>query len=284
MKRRVFAVLSAVAVALAVTGCTGVITAPTLTPKVAPPLIGAEGVLKVAVDLSYPPFAGTVNGQNVGLDIDVAAAVAEQLGLKLEIVNADPSAAMGLVKDGSVDMMLGGLTVESAVASQVAFAGTYISDAPAVFAATGTSVSVDVLGTKRIAVQTGSLAYWLLLDKYGDAPLMPVASLNDALSAVDSGTADVAAGDALVGAYLLRDHSELQYVGQLGSAFPLGAGVSQSKPDLETQIRAALDKLASQGVLETIRHKWIGDLPPLRVTDASGSEDSSSTVETSATP
>ncbi|HEY5468426.1 MAG TPA: transporter substrate-binding domain-containing protein [Coriobacteriia bacterium] len=284
MKRRVFAVLSAVAVALAVTGCTGVITTPTLTPKIAPPLIGTAGVLKVAVDLSYPPFAGTVKGQNVGLDIDVAAAVAEQLGLKLEIVDADPSAAMGLVKDGSVDMILGGLTVESAVASQVAFAGTYISDAPAVFAATGTSVSVDALGTKRVAVQTGSLAYWLLLGKYGDAPLMQVASLDEALSAVDSGTADVAAGDALVGAYLLRDHSELQYEGQLGSAFPLGAGVSQSKPDLETQIRAALDKLASQGVLETIRHKWIGELPPLRVIDTSGSEDPSSTVETSATP
>jgi polar amino acid transport system substrate-binding protein len=284
MKRRIFAVLSAVAMALAVTGCTGVITTPTLTPTIAPPLIATEGVLKVALDLGYPPFAGSVKGQNVGLDVDVAAAVADQLGLKLEIVNATPSEAIGLVKDGSVDVMLGGLTVESAVASQVAFAGTYISDAPAVFASTGVSVSVDALGTKRIAVQSGSLAYWFLLDKYGEAPLMQFASLDAALSAVQSGTADVAAGDALVGAYLLRGYPELSYVGQLGSAFPLGAGVSQAKPDLETQIRAVLDKLSSQGVLETIRHKWIGDLPPLRVTDTSGSQDSSSTVDTSATP
>jgi polar amino acid transport system substrate-binding protein len=285
MKRRMFAVLSAVAVALAVTGCAPVITTPARTPTIAPPLIATEGVLKVAVDLSYPPFAGIVKGQNVGLDIDVAAAVADQLGLKLQIVDATPSEAMAAVKDGSVDVMLGGLTVESAVASQVAFAGTYISDAPAVFAATGTSVSVDALGTMRIAVQTGSTAYWFLLDKYGDAPLMPVASLNDAMSAVESGTADVAAGDALVGAYLLlRDYPGLQYAGQLGSAFPLGAGVSQDKPDLETAIRAVLDKLASQGVLETIRHKWIGDLPPLRVTDTSGSLDTSSAVDTSTTP
>jgi polar amino acid transport system substrate-binding protein len=284
MKRRVIAILSAVAVALSVAGCTGVIATPTRTPQIAPPLIATEGVLKVAVDLSYPPLAGTVKGQNVGLDIDVAAAVADQLGLKLEIVDATPSEAMGLVKDGSVDLMLGGLTVESAVASQVAFAGTYISDAPVVFAATGTSVSVDALGTKRVAVQTGSLAYWLLLDKYGDAPVMAVASLDAALSAVQSGTADVAAGDALVGAYLLRGHTGLQFAGQLGSAFPLGAGVSQTKPDLETQIRAVLDKLASQGVLETIRHKWLGELPPLRVTGTSGSQDSSSTAETSTTP
>jgi polar amino acid transport system substrate-binding protein len=285
MKRRVFAILSAVVVALAVAGCTPVITTPTRTPTIAPPLIGTEGVLKVAVDLSYPPFAASVKGQNVGLDVDVAAAVADQLGLKLQIVDETTSDAMAAVKDGSVDVMFDGLTVESAVASQVAFAGTYISDAPAVFAATGTSVSVDALGTMRIAVQTGSTAYWLLLDKYGDAPLVPVASLNDAMSAVASGTADVAAGDALVGAYLvLRDYPGLQYAGQLGSAFPLGAGVSQDKPDLETAIRAVLDKLASQGVLETIRHKWFGDLPPLRVTDTSGSQDSSSTADTSTTP
>lgn len=283
MKRRIITVLAVAAMLLALTGCTGVIPAQTLTPKIAPPLIGTEGVLKVAVDLSYPPFAGTVKGQNVGLDVDVAAAVADQLGLKLELVDASASDAMAAIKDGSADMMLGGLTVESAVASQVAFAGTYISDAPAIFAATGTSLTVDTIGTERIAVQASSLSYWLLLDKYGDAPLVPVASLDAALSAVDSGTADVAAGDALVGAYLLRGHPGLQYVGQLGSAFPLGAGVSQDKPDLEAQIRGVLDKLASQGLLETIRGKWFGDLPPLRVTDTTGSEDASSTPDSTST-
>lgn len=285
MKRRACTVLAVGALLLSLTGCVGGIPAPTLTPKIAPPLIANEGVLRVAVDLGYPPFAGTAKGQQVGLDIDVAAAIADQLGLKLELVDAQPSAAIAQVKDGSVDMMLGGLTVESAVASQVAFAGTYISDAPAAFAATGTSISPDALGTKRVAVQTRTLAYWLLLDTYGEAPLVIVPSLDEALSAVESGTADVAAGDALVGAYLiLRAHPGVQFAGQVGSAFPIGVGVSQERPELETQVRSVLDRLASQGVLETIRHKWFGDLPPLRVTTVPGSEDSSATPETSSTP
>jgi ABC-type amino acid transport substrate-binding protein len=181
-------------------------------------------------------------------------------------------------------MMLGGLTVDQAIASQVAFAGTYISDAPAVFAAKDATISVEALGTKRIAVQKDTLSYWLLLDKYGETPLMLVASLDEAMSAVESGTADVAAGDALLGAYALRGHADIAYTGQLASAFPLGVGVSQTRADLEKEVRAVLDKLASEGGLETIRNKWIGDLPPLRVTDTSGSQDTSSTVETSATP
>jgi ABC-type amino acid transport substrate-binding protein len=111
-----------------------------------------------------------------------------------------------------------------------------------------------------------------------------VANLDEAFAAVASGTADVAAGDALIGAYLLRGYPELRYLGQLGSAYPLGVGVSQAKPELETQVRAVLDKLASQGVLETIRHKWIGDLPPLRVTGTPGSEGTPAAGETSTTP
>jgi polar amino acid transport system substrate-binding protein len=284
MRRRIFAALSIVAMAISVGGCTGVITAPTLTPKIAPPVIVKAGVLRAAIDLESAPFAGSAKGRDVGLDIDVAAAVAEQLGLKLEIVDAKSDAAMAAVKDGSVDIMLGGLTVESAVASQVAFAGTYISDAPAVFAAKGASITIDALGTKRVAVQTGSVSYWSLLDKFGPTSLIPVATLDAAFQAVASGTADVAAGDALVGAYLLRGYPDLGYVGQIDSAFPLGIGVSQAKPDLETQMRAALDKLAAQGVLETIRHKWFGDLPPLRVTESSVSQDTSATTAATTTP
>ncbi len=284
MRRRIITVLALGALLVSVSGCVGAISATTLTPKVSPPVIGKEGVLSVAVDLSYPPFAGSVKDQKAGIDVDVAAAVAEQLGLKLELVDATPAVAMGLIKDGSVDLMLGGLTVESAVASQVAFAGTYISDAPAVFAMKGGVVSIGALGTKRIAVQKGTLAYWILVDKYGESSLLVVPSFDEAFKSVKAGTADVAAGDALLGAYLMRGYTDIQFAFQLGSAYPIGVGVSQAKPDLETQIRSVLDKLSSQGVLQTIRSKWIGELPPLKVTDTSGASETSPTVETTPTP
>jgi polar amino acid transport system substrate-binding protein len=284
MIRRTVTVLLLGAILVAATGCVGGIGAGTLTPKITPPDIAKAGVLKAAVDLSYPPFAGSVKGERVGLDIDVASAIAEQLGLKLEIVDAKSSVAAALVTSGSVDIVLGALTVDSAVSSQLAFAGTYASDAPAAFAAKETSVSLDDLSTKRIAVQKDSLAYWLLLDTYGEAPLVVVPTLEDAFKAVISAKADLVAGDALVGTYLLRGHPTFAYVGQVGSAYPLGVGVSQAKPNLEAKVRAALDKLASQGVLETIRRKWFGDLAPLKVIAASGSGETSGSVPTSATP
>jgi polar amino acid transport system substrate-binding protein len=301
MTRRIFTVLLMGAMLVGVTGCVGGIGVPKLQPKVTPPVIAKAGVLRAAVDLSYGPFAGTVKGQQVGLDVDVAAAIADQLGLKLELIDAKPAAAAAQVSSGSADIMLGGLTVDAAVSSQIAFAGTYISDAPAVFsaAATGaaaaatsaavpsaldTTATLASLAGKRIAVQQGSLAYWILLDALGDTQLVTVPTLDEAFKAVVGSRADVVAGDALIGAYLLRTYPTFSYVGQVGSAYPLGVGVSQGKPQLESQVRAVLDKLASAGVLETIRNKWFGDLPPLRVTAPDASLDTSSSVVTSPAP
>lgn len=283
MTRRTITVL-VIAAMLSLTGCVGRIGTPALSPKVKPPVISRAGVLRAAVDLTYPPFAGTVKGQKVGLDVDVASAIADQLGLKLELVDANPTAAATLVKGGTVDIALGGLTVDASVASQLAFAGTYIADAPGVFAAQGTTTTLDTLGTKRIAVQQDSLAYWMLLDTYGEAPLVIVPSLEDGFKAVVAGKADVLAGDALVGSYMLRSHPTFMYVGQIGSAYPVGVGVSQAKPQLEAQVRSVLDKLASQGVLETLRHKWFGDLATLKVTDTTASQDTSASLGTSTTP
>jgi polar amino acid transport system substrate-binding protein len=282
-RRTMMAVVLAVTLG-AVAGCVGAISAPTLTPKVTPPTIGRAGVLRVAVDLSYPPFAGTVKGEKVGLDVDVAAAVADQLGLKLQLIDAKPAAAAALVTSGSVDMVLGALTVDEAVSTNLAFAGTYMSDAPAVFAAKDATFPLDAIGAKRIAVQNGTYAYWALLSQYGEAPLVIVPTLDQAFKDVRTGTADVAAGDALLGAYMLRGYPNLKYLGQAGSAYPLGVGVSQGDPKLEDEVRSVLDKLATQGVLQTLRRKWVGDLPPLKVTDASASGDASATVDTSLTP
>lgn len=281
MRRRAITVLLLGAMLVAVSGCVGEIGTGTLTPKVKPPVISHVGVLRAAVDLTYPPFGGTVKGQKVGLDLDVAAAVAEQLGLKLELVDATPAAASALLSSRTVDIVLGGLTVDSAVVSQMAFAGTYVADAPALFGSKGTTVTPDALGTKRIAVQSESLSYWILLDTYGETPLVVVPSLDAALKAVVSKKADVAAGDALVGAYMLRGYPTLTYSGQLDSAYPLGIGVSQANTQLETQVRTVLDRLAAQGVLETLRRKWIGDLPPFKVTAAPSEDESAALVATS---
>lgn len=292
MTRRVITVVLLATMLVAATGCVGSIGTATLNPKLSPPVIARPGTLRVAVDMSYPPFAGKVASETVGLDVDVAAAIADQLGLKLELFDAKPQAAAALVQSGTVDIVLGALTVDSAVSQQVAFAGTYVSDAPALFTTADSTASIPAtassdateliaaIADKRIAVQQGSLAYWVLLDKIGDTNLRVVTTLDDAFRSVATGNADFVAGDALIGSYMLRTYPSFSYAGQLAGAYPLGVGCSQTNAKLESEIRSILDRLASQGVLQTLRRKWVGDLAPLRV-DAAPVDTS---AVTSATP
>jgi polar amino acid transport system substrate-binding protein len=284
MSRRAMTALALAIAVLALAGCTGGIGAETLKPKLSPPLIVRPGVLRAAVDMSYAPFAGDVDGEKVGLDVDVASALADQFGLKLELIDAKPAEAAALLKAGTVDIALGALTVEQAVASQIAFSGTYVSDAPGVFASSTTTAVAGDLGAKRIAVQKGSAAFWALRDEYGEEPLVVMPTLRDAMKAVASSTADVAAGDALVGAYMLRGFPTLKYLGQITPAYPLGIGVSAAKPKLEAEVRTVLDRLAAQGVLETLRAKWAGDLPALKTAPVDPSSGPTPTPEPSTAP
>ncbi|MDH4140496.1 MAG: hypothetical protein OEV43_07985, partial [Coriobacteriia bacterium] len=51
--------------------------------------------------------------------------------------------------------------------------------------------------------------------------------------------------------------------GQVEPATPVGVAVKQDATELEDAVRSALDELAAGGVMETIRTKWVGDLPAL---------------------
>ena len=267
-------------------GCTRAAEEPALTPKITPPAIKTAGTLKAGVDLTYPPFAGKDAGQEVGLDIDVAAAIASELGLKLELVDVKPSEAATALAEGTADIVMSVPLSEQTVLGAT-LAGTYLTDGPGFFvksagasgsagAATGTSgdasatavpaLTVSALGRRSIGAQDGSPAFWSLEYDLGEGAVTSFPTLRDALSALDGGKVDVVAGDAVVAAYIARDFPGIAFAGPAGSITPLAVAVATENSDLETAVRDALDALAAGGVLDTIRTKWVGDLPELPAT------------------
>lgn len=237
-------------------------------PVVSVPAVATEGVLKAGVDLSYPPFAGVDKEQTAGLDVDVASAVAERLGLKVEFVDVPPSQAASALAEGRVDVVFSvPLTGEG---SGTEFAGAYVSDAPAFFSNVGTG-SVDasittekVVGT-AIGVQRNSEAYWLLEDELGEGETVQFDSLREAIDDLNDGKVDFVAGDALIGAYIARDTPGIRYTGQVAPATPLGMAVKAENTALAEALRSALDGLTADGVVDTIRRKWVGEVPRLKL-------------------
>jgi polar amino acid transport system substrate-binding protein len=246
---------------------------PFVEPKVSPPAITEVGVLAVGVDLELPPFAGVDKGREAGLDIDVAAALATELGLDLRLVQVAPSEATTALADGTVDIVMSMPLSEETVLG-ASLAGTYITDGPAFFASAEetATLTLEGIGGRSVAAQEGSMAYWLLEYALGEDAIQTFPTLREAFEAAEAGDVDVVAGDALIGAYIARDFEDVRFAGQIGPAAPLGIAVAQENPDLGDAVRGALDALAADGVLDAIRTNWVGDLPPLEVTGLSSTD------------
>lgn len=264
-----YAVLSVLAVATALAvGCSAQDAEPALEPKVTPPAVKSEGVLKAGVDLSMPPFAGTDQGKQAGIDVDVASALAQRLGLTVEFVDVKPSEAATAVADGSVDVVLS-VPLATSDLSQLSLAGSYIANAPAFFVKASESVEPSMtLSTVRarvIGVQSESESFWLVQHQLDAEAAQPFATLREALEALDRGEIEVAAGDALIGAYIARDLPQVRFAGQLAGGAPLAVAVAADNTVLADAVRAELDAMAADGVLETIRRTWVGDLPEIAV-------------------
>jgi polar amino acid transport system substrate-binding protein len=251
-------------------GCKKEPEKPALEPIVAPPVIGTAGVLKAGVDLDYPPFAGTDKGEDAGIEVDVAAAIAERLGLTLELVDIKPNELAAALNGGTVDIMLGATGIADAVLADATNAGSYLINGPAFFAvaveeSAVTTITVADVPGKRVAVQNASPAFWTMETDFGEGFAQPYPTLREAFDALVAGDADVLVGDAAVCAYIARDYPTVAFAGQFGPARPLGISVKKDTMELEAAVRGALDSLAADGTLDTIRSKWLGDLPRLEV-------------------
>lgn len=255
-----------------------------LQPKVAPPAVAEAGTLRVGVNPDYPPFAGTDKGQQAGLDLDVAAALAQKLGLKLKIVSVKPSLAATALADGDADVVLS-VPFSSESLSDVSLAGSYISDGPGFFVAVDstaspvTTMTVAKLPTaaSSIGAQTGSVSYWTLKRMLVPGTVKGYGSLRAALEGLSTKKVKVIAGDTVVGAYIARDFPNVRFAGQLSAAGLLGAAVKPDNSTLGDAVREALDGLAADGVLDALRQKWVGDLPKLAVAGAGQGTETSGT-------
>ena len=274
-----------VSAALVSAGCSAAPSAK-LEPKVSPPAIHESGVLNVGVDLSYPPFGGTDAGKQAGIDLDVASALAGKLGLNAVFVDVKPSDAATALASGKIDVVFSVPYAQESLAKST-LAGSYLSDGPAFFIATESTASVvpsltlDTLPPGKIGAQEGSAAYWKLLSEFDAESVTGYPTLRDALNAVRVGEVRVVAGDALVAGYIIRDMPTVHLAGQMEPAVPLGVAVALDNVSLADPVRAALDELSADGVLDAIRTKWVGSMPKLKLAE---STESSSALEATVTP
>ena len=265
MKHRVSfvgAFVCAVCFALALAGCsqTPAYTPETLNPTVSSPTIGKDGTLRVGVGGGAPFVVSGSDGSSSGLDIDVAAAVAGQLGLKLEVVSLGSGTSEididSALKKGDVDIVMGASSSDKSATVWVS--EPYTQTGVALFASEGTKAPTRD-SSPKIAAQSSSTSAWAVTNAFGDDALVAKADLLSALSAVEMGDSQYVAADAVIGTYAaLGQNVDVKPVAMLGSVGGYGIAVAAGNADLQKTVSEALAAVSNNGVVSTICAKWLG--------------------------
>lgn len=259
----------AMVLAFAMTGCSTDSTyePETKTPQVQSPTIKEAGVLRVGVNTGRAPLAGMSGNKIVGIDVDVAAAIADSLGLKLSIVDtgSDPE---GALKDGSVDIVLG--IDKSSTDGSFWKSDSYLPTGIALFAMSENAAVPTATTGAKFAAQVSSTSAWAVMNEFGDTSLTSTSSPKEAFAALSSGQVQYVAADAVIGRYYANGSNiNASIIALMQQPSGYCVGVLDSNSDLKTAIANAVSSLNSNGVMSVIQSKWLGgnmDLSSVKLT------------------
>ena len=220
--------------------------------------LGTDGTLRVGVNASSAPLAGQTSSSSriVGIDVDVAAYIADQLGCKVEIVDVgnDPASALS---DGRVDIVLG--VDASADDAEYWKSSSYLESGVALFGTASESAIPTTDSSPKIAAQASSKSSWRVTNLFGDDSLVVQSDLKSAFDALDKGSARYVAADAVIGTYVSHTNGyDAKIIALLQDPSGYCAAVAEKNTELQGAITSAIDKLVKGGVMDIIESKWLG--------------------------
>ena len=128
------------------------------------------GKLTMATNAAFPPYEMTTDaGEFEGIDIETAQAIADKLGLELQIDDMDFDAALLSVQQGKADIVMAGVTVTDERKAVMDFSDSYATGIQSIIVPEGSDIaSPDDLAGKKIGTQRGTTGYIYCSDDFGD--------------------------------------------------------------------------------------------------------------------
>ncbi len=216
-----------------------------------------EGVLVMATNAEFPPYEYHDGDTIVGIDADIAAAIAEKIGCTLEIEDIAFDSIIPEVTSGKADMGLAGMTVTEDRKQSVDFSDSYASSSQVVIVPEDSGISsLDDLGEDAIiGVQSGTTG-----DIYCSDDFANVERYNkgmEAVQALTQGKIDAVVIDIEPAKVFVAETTGLTILDESYTDEEYAAAIRKGNTVLLDKVNAALAELKSDGTLDAIVAKYI---------------------------
>ena len=224
-----------------------------------------SGKLIMATNAAFPPYEYIEGNEIVGIDAEIAGAIAEKLGLELQIDDMEFDSIVESVKGGKADIGLAGMTVTPERQEVINFTASYATGVQVVIVAEGSSItSVDdlfaegashVIGVQRNT--TGDLYSTWDLEDAGLATIDRYSKGADAVQALLTGKVDCVVIDNEPAKAFVEANEGLVILDTAYAIEDYAAAMNKDNAELYEAVNKALEELIADGTVAAIIAKYI---------------------------
>ncbi|MBQ7399288.1 MAG: transporter substrate-binding domain-containing protein [Clostridia bacterium] len=219
-------------------------------------------VLKMATNAYFKPYEYYEGDKIVGIDAEIAAAIAEKLGYELVIEDMQFDSILTAVQTGSVDFGMAGMTVTEERLESVNFTSSYATGVQSVIVKEGSSITtVDDLfadgATYKAGVQLGTTGDIYASGDLGEDRVSQFANGNEAVMALNGGAVDCVIIDNQPAKALVEANEGLVILETSYADEEYAICVAKENEELLASLNAAIEELIADGTVDTIIAKYI---------------------------
>jgi len=214
--------------------------------------------LVMATNAAFPPYEYVENNEYVGIDVEIAGKIAEELGMELEIKDVEFGSIVAGVESHKFDIGMAGMTVTEDRKKSVNFSDTYATAVQSVIVLQDSAIQTidDITAEMKIGVQQDTTGDIYASDDYGDA-VVRYKNGADAVQALVSGKVDCVIIDNQPAKAFVSSNENLVILESAYAEEEYAISIAKDNEQLLNDINAALAKLKADGTIDEIVSKYI---------------------------
>ena len=223
------------------------------------------GKLTMSTNASFPPYEMVADdGSFDGIDIEVAGAIAQKLGLELQVDDMGFDAALQAAQTGKSDMVMAGVTVTEERQAVMDFSNSYANGVQVVIVKEGSPIQTvdDLANANMIGCQMGTTGYIYCSDTpenggFGEDHVTPYDDGAAAVQALMNGQIDAVVIDNMPAQEYVAANPGLKILDGEFTNEDYAIGVAKGNTALLDAINGALEELTNDGTIQSIVDKYI---------------------------
>ena len=223
------------------------------------------GKLTMSTNASFPPYEMVADdGSFEGIDIEVAGAIAEKLGLELQVDDMGFDAALQAAQTGKSDMVMAGVTITEERQAVMDFSNSYANGVQVVIVKEGSPIQTvdDLANANMIGCQMGTTGYTFCSDTpenggFGEDHVTPYDDGAAAVQALMNGQIDAVVIDNKPAQEYVAANPGLKILDGEFTNEDYAIGVAKGNTALLDAINGALEELTADGTIQSIVDKYI---------------------------